>query len=103
VGIQWDLNLTQHIISCCTLFVARHLALTAAFSHFALCDTLPFGRLWYDTPVNAIGYAMHTNRSHHAVIRMYDETGNVIETHELGRRFRFFFNSACGCQRIALG
>jgi hypothetical protein len=34
---------------------------------------------------------------------MYDEAGNVIETHELGRRFRFFFNSACGCQRIALG
>jgi hypothetical protein len=31
-----------------------------------------------------------------------DEAGNVIETHELGPRFRFFFNSACGCQRIAL-
>src|SRR5215813_15114391 len=38
VGIQWDLNVIQHIISCCTLFVARHLALTAAFSHFVLCD-----------------------------------------------------------------
>jgi hypothetical protein len=47
-----------------------------------ISDVLPFGRLWYDTPDNAIGYAMHSSRSHHAVIRVYDETGNVIETHE---------------------
>ena len=38
VDIQWDLNAIQHINSCCTLFVARHLALTAAFSHLELCD-----------------------------------------------------------------
>ena len=38
VGIQWDLNVIQHINSSCTLFVARHLALTAAFSDFVLCD-----------------------------------------------------------------
>jgi hypothetical protein len=43
---------------------------------------LPFGRLWYDTPDNAIGYAMHSSRSHAAVIRVYDAEGNVIETHE---------------------
>ena len=24
-----------------------------------ISDALPFGRLWYDTPNNAIGYAMH--------------------------------------------
>jgi hypothetical protein len=24
-----------------------------------ISDVLPFGRLWYDTPDNAIGYAMH--------------------------------------------
>ena len=30
----------------------------------------------------AIGYAKHPSRSHNAVIRVYDETGNVIETHE---------------------
>jgi len=47
-----------------------------------ISDSLPFGRLWYDTPDNAIGYAMHSSRSHHAVIRVYDEAGNVIETHE---------------------
>ena len=40
-----------------------------------ISDVLPFGRLWYDTPDNAIGYAMHSSRSHDAGIR-------VIETHE---------------------
>jgi hypothetical protein len=30
----------------------------------------------------AIGYAEHFSRSHHAVIRVYDDAGNVIETHE---------------------
>ena len=50
-----------------------------------ISDVLPFGRLWYDGPeaiTNAIGYAMHDSRSADAVIRVYDEAGNVIETHE---------------------
>ena len=47
-----------------------------------LSDTLPFGRLWYDKPDNAVGYAMHSSRSHGAVIRVFDSRGNVIETHE---------------------
>ncbi len=50
-----------------------------------ICDALPFGRLWYGEPnaiSNAIGYATHRSRSHHAVIRVYDDAGNVIETHE---------------------
>jgi len=45
-------------------------------------DVLPFGRLWYDAPDNVIGYAMHSSPSHDAVIRVYDEAGNVITTHE---------------------
>jgi hypothetical protein len=48
-------------------------------------DVLPFGGLWYGGPnaiENAIGYAMHSSRSHDAVIRVYDAAGNVIETHE---------------------
>ena len=45
-------------------------------------DALLFGRLWYDTPDNAIGYAMHSSRSHAAVIHVYDDAGNVIATHE---------------------
>jgi hypothetical protein len=35
-----------------------------------------------DAVSNAIGYAMHRSRSHDAVIRVYDDAGNVIETHE---------------------
>jgi hypothetical protein len=31
---------------------------------------------------NAIGYAKFYSRSHNAVIRVCDEAGNVIETHE---------------------
>ena len=52
---------------------------------------LPFGRLWYgDTNAiaNAIGYAKHFSRSHDAVIRVYDEAGNVIETHEHAGDFK---------------
>ena len=48
-------------------------------------DALPFGRLWYAEPnaiSNAIGYAKFRSRSHPAIIRVYDEAGNVIETHE---------------------
>jgi hypothetical protein len=47
-----------------------------------ISDALPFGRLWYDGPNairNAVGYARHFSRSHDAVIRVYDATGNVIE------------------------
>jgi hypothetical protein len=50
-----------------------------------ISDALPFGGLWYAEPnavANAIGYAKHRSRSHDAVIRVYDQTGNVIETHE---------------------
>jgi len=53
-----------------------------------ISDALPFGRLWYDTPDNAIGYAMHSSRSHDAVIRIFDDAGDVIETHETCGRFR---------------
>jgi hypothetical protein len=46
-------------------------------------DALPFGRLWYGEPnavSNAVGCAMHSSRSHDAVIRVYDAARNVIET-----------------------
>jgi hypothetical protein len=32
--------------------------------------------------MHAVGYAMHNSRSHDAVICVYDDTGNVIATHE---------------------
>jgi len=47
-----------------------------------ISDVLPFGHLWYDTPDNAIGYAMYSSRSHDAVIHVYDDAGHVIETHK---------------------
>ena len=56
-----------------------------------ISDALPFGRLWYGEPnavSNAIGYAQHRSRSHKAVIRVYDEAGNVIETHEHAGDFK---------------
>jgi hypothetical protein len=37
---------------------------------------------------NAIGYAKFFNRSHDGVIRVYDEAGNVIETHEQSDDFK---------------
>ena len=54
-------------------------------------DALPFGRLWYDgsnAVAHAIGYAKFYSRSHDAVIRVYDEAGNVIETHEHKGEFK---------------
>jgi hypothetical protein len=47
-----------------------------------ISDALPFGRLWYTKPGDAIGYAEHRSRSHDAVIRVYDVAGNMIEAHE---------------------
>jgi hypothetical protein len=41
---------------------------------------------------NAIGYAMHYSRSADAVIRVYDEAGNVIETHEHAGRVQITVN-----------
>ena len=56
-----------------------------------ISDALPFGRLWYgelNAISNAIDYAKFYSRSHRAVIRVYDEAGNVIETHELAGDFK---------------
>ena len=50
-----------------------------------ICDALPFGWLRYygsNAVSNAISFAKHYSRSHNAVIRVYDDAGNVIETHE---------------------
>jgi hypothetical protein len=49
---------------------------------YLISDRLPFGRLWYLKPDDAIRDAKFYSRSHDAVIRVYDEAGNVIQTHE---------------------
>jgi hypothetical protein len=50
-----------------------------------ISDVLPYSPLWYaatNAVSNAIDYAKFYSRSHDAVIRVYDESGTVIETHE---------------------
>ena len=41
-----------------------------------------------DAVSKAIDYAKFYSRSHRAVIRVYDEAGNVIETHEQAGDFK---------------
>jgi hypothetical protein len=56
-----------------------------------ISDALPFGRLWYGKPnavSNAVDYAKFRSRSRDAVIRVYDDADNVIETHEHEGDFR---------------
>ena len=56
-----------------------------------LAVKVPLRLPWYGEPnatSNAIGYASHYSRSHGAVIRVYDESGNVIETHEHAGDFK---------------
>ena len=58
-----------------------------------ISDRLPFLLLWYAEPnaVNsAIDYDKFYSRSHGVVIRVYDEHGNVIETHEHTGDFKEF-------------
>jgi len=55
-----------------------------------ISDVLPFGRLWCGDPnavANAVGYAQFYSRSHDAVIRVYADAGDVIETTST-RRFQ---------------
>jgi len=53
-----------------------------------ISDALPFGRLWYEDASAAVDYAKSRSRSHDAVIRVYDEAGNVVETHEHAGDFK---------------
>jgi hypothetical protein len=46
---------------------------------------------WYDEAnavSNAVDYAKFYSRSHDAVIRVYNEAGNVMETHEHAGQFK---------------
>ena len=56
-----------------------------------ISDALPCSPLWYRGPNairDAISFAKSRSRSHDAVIRVYDEAGNVIETHEHAGDFK---------------
>jgi len=48
-------------------------------------DALPYSPMWYRGPKairDSIDHAKFSSRSRDAAIRVYDEAGNVIETHE---------------------
>jgi len=48
-------------------------------------NALPYSPMWYRGPKairEAIDHARFSSRSHDAAIRVYDEAGNLIETHE---------------------
>jgi hypothetical protein len=52
-----------------------------------ISDVLRFGRLWFAGPnaiANAIKFGKFYSRSHDTVIRVYDETGDVIDRHAQG-------------------
>jgi hypothetical protein len=46
-----------------------------------ISHALSFGRLSYDKPDDAIGYAKRRSRSQYAVIRVHDERGNALEAY----------------------
>jgi hypothetical protein len=48
-----------------------------------ISDVLPYSPLWYAGPTainSAISFAKFNSGSHDAVIRVYDEASNVVET-----------------------
>jgi len=56
-----------------------------------ISDALPYSPLWYRGPnaiSDAINHAEFYSRLHDVVIRVYDEAGNVIETHEQAGEFK---------------
>jgi hypothetical protein len=52
------------------------------------CRPVGCGTTGPEAAANAIGYAKFYSRSHDAVIRVYDEAGNLIETHEHTGEFK---------------
>jgi hypothetical protein len=56
-----------------------------------ISDRLPLGLLWFEGPdafVDAVNYVKLYSPSHAIIIRLFDECGAVIATHELDTRNR---------------
>lgn len=54
-------------------------------------DALPYSPIWYRGPEairDAIDHAKFYSRSHDVLIRVYDDAGNVIETHKHAGEFK---------------
>jgi len=44
-----------------------------------ISEALPFGRLWYQRADDAAAYAKFCSRSRRAIIRVFNEAGELIE------------------------
>jgi hypothetical protein len=56
-----------------------------------ISDRLPLGLLWFEGPAafdDAVSYAKFFSRSHPVIIRVFDQSGAVIETHEHAGQFQ---------------
>jgi hypothetical protein len=54
-------------------------------------DALAYSPMWYRGPkaiTDAIDHAKFFSRSHDAVVRIYDQAGNVIDSHEYAGAFK---------------
>jgi hypothetical protein len=61
--------------------VAREKINAASIAFRTCCRSVDFLYGGPNAISNTVGYAMHYSRSHSAVNRVYDNAGNVIETH----------------------
>jgi hypothetical protein len=66
---------------CTFIKSVRAKIIAALISSPMCCHSVGSGMANPNAISNAIGYAQHRSRSHDAVIRVYDDAGNVIETH----------------------
>jgi hypothetical protein len=76
-------------VTACTFIVIQARSDKRGFD--LISDALPYSPQWYRGPNairDAIDYAKFYNRSHRAVIRVYNEGGDVIETHEHAGEFK---------------
>ena len=49
---------------------------------YLISERLPYGRLWFHKVEDAVDYGKCYSRSHGAIIRVFDQSGAVVETHE---------------------
>jgi hypothetical protein len=66
-----------------------------------ISDALPSGGLWYLEVRQAIDFAKHQSRSHHPVIRLYDEACKLIEVHRHKGDFKNYdrlYSADCRCR-----
>jgi hypothetical protein len=92
--LYWRLSVMLVLRSFCQL--SRSYFASEKSWEFVI-EALPFGCLWYAEPnaiSNAIVYAKFFSRSHSAVIRVYDDAGNIIKPHEQSREFKQMLISA---------